>query len=87
MGTGEPPVLLLIHHFADAQTIIVDNKAKVTEAQLRMFLEISFVKYIKAKIEPGMEYVPKHAHSQLTKPQVLLSGRSGPSLLVNLALR
>ena len=37
----------------DAQKVIVDNKAKVTEAQVRRFLDISLVKYIRAKIEPG----------------------------------
>jgi DNA-directed RNA polymerase III subunit RPC1 len=37
----------------DAQKVIVDNKAKVTEAQVRRFLEISLIKYIRAKIEPG----------------------------------
>jgi hypothetical protein len=31
----------------------VDNKSKVSEAQLRQFLDICWVKYVKAKIEPG----------------------------------
>ncbi|KAI0307253.1 beta and beta-prime subunits of DNA dependent RNA-polymerase [Multifurca ochricompacta] len=32
---------------------IVDNKAKVTESQLLVFLDICWKKYVKAKIEPG----------------------------------
>ena len=39
--------------FADADKIAVDNKLKVTEEQLRMFLDICWTKYVKAKIEPG----------------------------------
>ncbi|EIN10167.1 beta and beta-prime subunits of DNA dependent RNA-polymerase [Punctularia strigosozonata HHB-11173 SS5] len=31
----------------------VENKSKVTEDQLRMFLQLCWVKYVKAKIEPG----------------------------------
>lgn len=38
---------------AVADKAIVDNKAKVTEDQLRTFLNICWTKYVKAKIEPG----------------------------------
>jgi DNA-directed RNA polymerase III subunit RPC1 len=34
--------------------MIVDNMAKVTEDQLKTFLELSWVKYVKARIEPGI---------------------------------
>lgn len=40
--------------FLDAEVAIVDNKAKVTEAQLRRFLHVCWVKYVKARIEPGL---------------------------------
>ncbi|KII96076.1 hypothetical protein PLICRDRAFT_130272 [Plicaturopsis crispa FD-325 SS-3] len=36
-----------------ADRAIVDNKSKVTESQLRTFLELAWVKYVKARIEPG----------------------------------
>ncbi|KAJ7896076.1 hypothetical protein B0H14DRAFT_2680328 [Mycena olivaceomarginata] len=36
-----------------AEKAIVDNKSKVTEAQLKTFLELCWVKYVKARIEPG----------------------------------
>ncbi|KAI0314971.1 beta and beta-prime subunits of DNA dependent RNA-polymerase [Amylostereum chailletii] len=36
-----------------ASRAIVDNKAKVTEEQLKTFLSIAWTKYVKAKIEPG----------------------------------
>ena len=36
-----------------ADKAIVDNKSKVTEDQLRTFLDICWTKYVKAKIEPG----------------------------------
>jgi DNA-directed RNA polymerase III subunit RPC1 len=39
---------------AVSELTIVDNKAKVTEEQLRKFLDISWAKYAKARIEPGM---------------------------------
>ncbi|KAI0052660.1 beta and beta-prime subunits of DNA dependent RNA-polymerase [Auriscalpium vulgare] len=38
---------------SDAEKAIVDNKAKVTEEQLLVFLNICWTKYVKAKIEPG----------------------------------
>jgi hypothetical protein len=31
----------------------MDNKSKVTEAQLKTFLDLCWVKYVKARIEPG----------------------------------
>lgn len=37
----------------DADIKIVDNLVKVTEDQLRYFLELCRTKYLKAKIEPG----------------------------------
>ncbi|KAJ6583193.1 hypothetical protein B0H10DRAFT_2097845 [Mycena sp. CBHHK59/15] len=36
-----------------ADKAIVDNKSKVTEAQIKTFLELCWVKYVKARIEPG----------------------------------
>ncbi|KAI1788935.1 beta and beta-prime subunits of DNA dependent RNA-polymerase [Ganoderma leucocontextum] len=36
-----------------ADKVAVDNKVKVTEEQLRLFLDICWTKYVKAKIEPG----------------------------------
>jgi len=39
---------------AVADKAIVDNKAKVTEDQLKTFMELCWVKYVKARIEPGM---------------------------------
>ncbi|KAI0786519.1 beta and beta-prime subunits of DNA dependent RNA-polymerase [Abortiporus biennis] len=38
---------------SDADKAIVDNKSKVTEDQLKTFLDICWTKYVKAKIEPG----------------------------------
>ncbi|KXN84194.1 DNA-directed RNA polymerase III subunit rpc1 [Leucoagaricus sp. SymC.cos] len=37
----------------DAEIAIVNNKTKATETQLRRFLDICWVKYVKARIEPG----------------------------------
>ncbi|KAJ8514890.1 hypothetical protein ONZ45_g7635 [Pleurotus djamor] len=37
----------------DAEKAIVDNKAKVTESQILAFLDLCWVKYAKARIEPG----------------------------------
>jgi len=36
-----------------ADIAIVNNKAKVTEEQVMVFLDICWKKYVKAKIEPG----------------------------------
>ena len=41
------------HLMSDADKAIVDNKSKVTESQLRKFLDLCWVKYVKARIEPG----------------------------------
>lgn len=38
---------------SDADKAIVDNKSKVTEDQIKTFLNICWTKYVKAKIEPG----------------------------------
>ncbi|CCO37688.1 DNA-directed RNA polymerase III subunit C1 [Rhizoctonia solani AG-1 IB] len=38
---------------ADYEKVIVDNMTKVTESQLRKFLDICWTKYAKARIEPG----------------------------------
>ncbi|OCH86035.1 beta and beta-prime subunits of DNA dependent RNA-polymerase [Obba rivulosa] len=38
---------------SDADKATADNKAKVTQEQLRVFLDICWTKYVKAKIEPG----------------------------------
>jgi DNA-directed RNA polymerase III subunit RPC1 len=37
----------------DADKAIVENTSKITEDQLRTFLDLAWVKYIKAQIEPG----------------------------------
>lgn len=39
--------------FAEAQKAIVNNKTKVTESQIRAFLQLCWTKYVRAKIEPG----------------------------------
>lgn len=39
--------------YLDAETAIVNNKSKVTENQLRRFLDTCWVKNVKARIEPG----------------------------------
>jgi DNA-directed RNA polymerase III subunit RPC1 len=44
---------LRLPYHLDADKAIVDNKAKVTEDQLSVFLNICWTKYVKAKIEPG----------------------------------
>ena len=36
-----------------ADKVAADNKVKVTEEQLKVFLDICWTKYVKAKIEPG----------------------------------
>ncbi|KAF4619295.1 hypothetical protein D9613_005590 [Agrocybe pediades] len=38
---------------SESQKAVVDNSSKVTEAQLKNFLDICWVKYVKARIEPG----------------------------------
>ncbi|KAG6885787.1 hypothetical protein C0993_009892 [Termitomyces sp. T159_Od127] len=38
---------------SEADKAVVDNKSKVTEAQLKTFLDLCWTKYVKARIEPG----------------------------------
>ena len=38
---------------SQADVAAVDNKAKVTKEQLRTFLEICWIRYVKSRIEPG----------------------------------
>ncbi|PPQ95505.1 hypothetical protein CVT26_008533 [Gymnopilus dilepis] len=38
---------------SDADKKVVENSSKVTETQLRHFLDLCWVKYVKARIEPG----------------------------------
>jgi DNA-directed RNA polymerase III subunit RPC1 len=42
-----------IRCFAEADKALIDNISKVTEDQLRIFLDICWTKYVRAKIEPG----------------------------------
>lgn len=44
---------------------MVDNKSKVTEAQIRTFLELCWVKYVKARIEPGIKFPDRRATDHL----------------------
>ena len=46
-------VTYLANKSEDADKAIVDNKSKVTEDQLRAFIQLCWVKYVKAMIEPG----------------------------------
>ncbi|KAK2462263.1 hypothetical protein APHAL10511_005569 [Amanita phalloides] len=39
--------------FTDSEKASMSNQAKVTSRQVQMFLEICWVKYVKARIEPG----------------------------------
>jgi DNA-directed RNA polymerase III subunit RPC1 len=39
--------------FVAADRALVDNTSKVTERQIRNFLDLCWVKYVKARIEPG----------------------------------
>jgi len=39
--------------FVAADKVLIDNTSKVTECQLRNFLDLCWVKYVKARIEPG----------------------------------
>ena len=42
-----------------ADKAIVDNKAKVTEDQLVVFVNTCWTKYVKAKIEPGWFFLAR----------------------------
>lgn len=54
-----------------ADKAIVDNRAKVTEGQLSVFLNTCWTKYVKAKIEPGWFFWPTALHSDAhTGPRV-----------------
>lgn len=44
---------ILTIRFSGADKEVVDNLVKVTDRQLQTFLRICWVKYVKAKIEPG----------------------------------
>jgi len=44
-------IIPIVHAAADKA--IVNNTSKVTEVQLRTFLELCWVKYVKARIEPS----------------------------------
>lgn len=35
------------------QRAVVDNKTKVSDAQIRTFLQLCWIKFVKAKVEPG----------------------------------
>jgi len=48
--------LILVLTILDADKALVDNNSKVTESQLRDFLDLCWVKYVKARIEPGREF-------------------------------
>ena len=45
-------------HLLAESIAAVDNKAKVTEEQVRTFLAICWEKYVKAKMEPGVLHLP-----------------------------
>ena len=58
MGASRTSVyhqLNFISHLVDIaeEQALVNNICKVTDAQLRMFLHLAWVKYVKARIEPG----------------------------------
>ena len=50
-----------------ADMAIVDNKSKVTESQLRTFLQLCWVKYVKARIEPGQGI---HRTTEYSSPDI-----------------
>ena len=60
----------------DADKAIVDNKVKVTDQQLKTFLDICWKKYVKAKIEPGTSPIsnilPAITDREKALPSVLL---------------
>jgi len=66
----------------------VENKTKVTETQLKTFLHACWVKYVKARIEPGRDFPTDYRISAYTDTsQALLSGPLGPSPSVNQELK
>ena len=77
-ATGKSPYLLsttlsllrLPYHL-ESDKAIVDNKAKVTEDQLLVFLNICWTKYVKAKIEPGSFFFTDNPRSDAyTSPRI-----------------
>lgn len=46
----QTPLLVVLEA---ADKAFVDNTSKVTEDQLKTFLQLCWVKYVKARIEPG----------------------------------
>jgi hypothetical protein len=56
---------------------IVDNKAKVTEDQLLVFLNTCWTKYVKAKIEPGWFFGRQRSTPMLTLAQGSTVGAVG----------
>ena len=49
---------MLLNFYSEADVVAVDNTIKVTEEQLKFFLDICWTKYVKAKIEPGTKTRP-----------------------------
>ena len=66
----------------------MENKTKVTETQLRTFLHACWVKYVKARIEPGRGFPTDYRISAyMDTLQVLLSELLGLSPSVNRELK
>lgn len=51
-----------------ADKAVVDNTIKVTDDQLRTFLQLCWVKYVKARIEPG---IPSPIHHNILSYQIM----------------
>lgn len=69
----------------DADKAVVDNSSKVTERQLRSFLNLCWVKYVKARIEPGSNHFNRLIRIVLLNLfQVLLLGLWAHNPSVNL---
>jgi DNA-directed RNA polymerase III subunit RPC1 len=51
LGQRKRSIMNLV--FVAADKALIDNTSKVTECQLRSFLDLCWVKYVKARIEPG----------------------------------
>ena len=52
----------------------MENKTKVTETQLRTFLHVCWVKYVKARIEPGRGFLTSYrirAHMDMSQALLL----------------
>ena len=89
LSLGASGIDLKLPHFAfltmlllAADKAIVKNKSKVTDSQLRAFLELCWAKYAKARIEPG--WFKSHwpitavlsAHLLMQDPLSVPSGRN-----------